>query len=52
MYTEESQHEETQEEDACLQAKGRGLERIPPSQPSEEDNPANTLISGVETPEL
>ena len=33
-----------QREYGHLQAKDRGLEWIPPSQPSDETNPANILI--------
>lgn len=35
----------TQEEDGHLRAKRRGLEQIHPSWPSEDTNPADTLIS-------
>lgn len=35
-----------------LQVKERGLEQIPPSQPSEKINPANTLILDLQPPEL
>ena len=39
-------------EDGHLQAKERGLEQILFSQPSEEINPENTLISDFWPPEL
>ena len=42
----------TQGEDSHPHAKGRGKEQIPPSWPPERTNPAHTLISDFQPPEL
>ena len=51
-YMQREDDAKRQGEEGHLQAKERCLARIPPSQPSEETKPADTLILDFQPPEL